>query len=185
MTPEEFWTKAHKSKDCWLWKGQLNHEKYGVASVTGFKTTAAHRIAYMLDREQHILPSLPICHKCDNPQCVRPSHLHVGSSSDNGRDRTRQSKPDAKQLIYLLNAPLRWGLLPGHDGELALHRAHISSDDTFALCGGPLVFVMLMPGDTVRRGLVQKIVCTSCLAVSHHYYPNGYDFIRRTPRYTS
>ncbi|HMQ29177.1 MAG TPA: HNH endonuclease signature motif containing protein [Chloroflexaceae bacterium] len=181
ITSEEFWSRVRKGDDCWLWMGGLGYEKYGAVSVQGFKTTAAHRIAYMLHTGQQLLPRLPICHKCDNPQCVRPDHLHVGTASDNGRDRSRQFGPNAKVGIYKLNLPLRWGYAYGYKGEPATHTAHISSDESFAMCGHPLVYMSLFPAGGLRYGMIQKGVCTDCLNEVHAYYPNGYDFVRKVP----
>lgn len=69
---------------------------YGYAKVLGGASTVAHRVAYVLAKGQPPANKPYVCHKCDNPRCVRPSHLFAGSASDNGKDRA--DKVSAGQL---------------------------------------------------------------------------------------
>lgn len=87
---QAFWEKVDKDGPvpshqpdlgpCWLWIGTRNQHGYGTFSVTGHagsRITSAHRWAYA---EEHgpIPAGVLILHECDNPPCVRPSHLHPG-----------------------------------------------------------------------------------------------------------
>lgn len=87
---DQCWTWNRKSK---TWFG------YGI-----FKRKYAHRFAYELERGP-IGPGLLVCHKCDNPSCVNPNHLFLGTQSDNMRDcklkhrhRVVNSKLSAQQV---------------------------------------------------------------------------------------
>lgn len=73
-----------KSKDCWEWVGAVNNKGYGYihAKVGRF---LAHRVSYELEYGP-IPEGMCVLHKCDNPRCVRPSHLFLGTIADNNRD---------------------------------------------------------------------------------------------------
>ncbi len=70
---------------CWTWQGNKPDGKYGHFSL-GAKTVKAHRWLY----ETVIGPiptGLVVRHKCDNPPCVNPMHLQIGTHSDNQKDK--------------------------------------------------------------------------------------------------
>jgi hypothetical protein len=79
-----FWEKVEKTDGCWLWRGALNTQGYGNLRRDG-KWHRAHRYAYELEHGP-IPPGMELCHRCDNPLCVRPSHMFVGTHLDNVRD---------------------------------------------------------------------------------------------------
>ena len=91
---EQFWSKvAVKSKDqCWEWLGARYHGKYGYfkGRVRHPETDqpiglAAHRYSYLLHNKE--MPfDLFVCHHCDNPGCVNPHHLYLGSCQRNTQD---------------------------------------------------------------------------------------------------
>lgn len=81
-----FWSLVNKDRrGCWKWLGYCAASGHGIARLNG-KATKAHRVAWELLRGT-IPPGIFVCHKCDNPSCVRPSHLFLGSAKDNNRDR--------------------------------------------------------------------------------------------------
>lgn len=69
---------------CWEWTGQRARFGYGRAAHL-FGTHLAHRISWTLANGP-IPKGLFVCHHCDNPPCVRPDHLFLGTASDNIRD---------------------------------------------------------------------------------------------------
>ena len=76
--------KKVKKEDCWVWLGYKLPAGYGQFYVKG-KTVLAHRWAYF-EKNGCFDYSLFVCHKCDNPSCVNPSHLFLCTNSDNMKD---------------------------------------------------------------------------------------------------
>lgn len=77
--------------ECWEWSKSRNREKYGVIPHGG-KHLRAHRATYELANGTKIPKGLVIRHKCDNPPCVNPKHLELGTHADNVRDRVARGR---------------------------------------------------------------------------------------------
>jgi hypothetical protein len=99
MTEQAFWQSVDRHPTgCWIWQKCLVRG-YGVARFEN-RRQQAHRIAYKLT--QNAIPAgLQVCHQCDNPSCVRPSHLFIGTRSDNMRDmlsKDRANRPRGERI---------------------------------------------------------------------------------------
>lgn len=86
-----FWAKVNKTQGCWLWTAGRSRQGYGQFSVTRTQPIPAHRYAWML-LYGPIQEGIFVCHHCDNPTCVRPSHLFLGSPLDNMRDKINKGR---------------------------------------------------------------------------------------------
>lgn len=87
---EYFWSRVIKSEGCWTWRGKSNG-LHSEAWRRG-KRVGAHRAAWEIANGKSIPDGMMICHKCDNPPCVRPDHLFLGTSSDNNKDMAAKNR---------------------------------------------------------------------------------------------
>ena len=81
-------TKVDPSTGCWLYLG-TPRSKYGLSWHQG-KNIHAHRLAYMLTKGEP--GNLFVCHTCDNPRCINPDHLFLGTPKDNMQDKLRKGR---------------------------------------------------------------------------------------------
>lgn len=91
---DRFWPKVLIGDTCWPWTGSKLPTGYGTFGVKR-KPIGAHRVSWMLSHGDASLPSLSVLHKCDNPSCVRPSHLFLGTHQDNMNDMKRKGRSSA------------------------------------------------------------------------------------------
>ncbi len=87
---QNFWKKVDKSGDCWLWTASKNIHGYGKFNING-KMKSSHRVSCEIENGP-IADGLCCLHKCDNPRCVRPSHLFIGTYADNMADMSEKGR---------------------------------------------------------------------------------------------
>lgn len=90
---EKFWEKVRKTDGCWEWIG-ATVARYGVLYVgEGDRLVAkkAHRLSWEMQNGP-IPPGMLMCHTCDNPPCVNPAHLFLGTIADNNLDREAKGR---------------------------------------------------------------------------------------------
>ena len=107
---DRFWAKVSKAAgdDCWEWQGWRTSKGYGRMKVSGRKAMASNIALAIAGRP--LAPKECALHRCDNPPCVRASHLFVGTRTANNADKVakgRQAKGRAVSTNRLTEADVR------------------------------------------------------------------------------
>lgn len=114
LTPQHitrFWYYVDRSDEgCWEWTGsrlkRRNTRTYGVVSFNG-KSYSVHRIAWLLCNGE-VPDGMYVCHRCDNPGCVRPDHLFIGTPKDNHDDMKQKGRAPRGEMSGRVKHPDRW-----------------------------------------------------------------------------
>jgi len=92
----KFWLRVNKlgDNDCWCWNTYISKSGYGqfkFCYLSKYYQFTASRVSYEL--KVGLIPDgLLVCHKCDNPKCVNPKHLFLGTQKDNMDDKVNKNR---------------------------------------------------------------------------------------------
>jgi hypothetical protein len=86
-----FWEKVDKSGNCWVWTGGTTQYGYGHTKDDNGRDIMTHQVSWQLHYGP-IPPGMCVCHTCDNPPCVRPDHLFLGTKRENLEDMVRKGR---------------------------------------------------------------------------------------------
>ncbi len=90
---DRFWEKVHKTESCWVWTGcRFGETGYGAFCPRGTAPRGAHRVSWELAHGTPIPEGMWVLHECDNPICVRPDHLKLGTAKDNSEDMVQKRR---------------------------------------------------------------------------------------------
>lgn len=139
-TPDivRFNAKVDRSRACWEWTAARDANGYGVFHYADGRRVLAHRWSY----EHHVGPipdGLWVRHQCDNPPCVNPEHLLVGTPMDNSRDMVRRGRTNplrnerspmtklSDEQVAAVRAAVAGGALQKDvAAQFGVHPAHVS-----------------------------------------------------------
>lgn len=112
-----FWARATRvASGCWEFSGSGNSRAGHRVFYVNNKRVLAHRAAWEMSRGP-IPDGLCVCHHCDNPPCVNPEHLFLGTVADNNADRDRKGRgrlPDPEQVRRPVAGPIKHGTITGY-----------------------------------------------------------------------
>lgn len=111
---------------CWEWKGALNNKGYGIINRgrVGEGIVLVHRLSYEIHKDK-IPHGINVCHKCDNPPCINPDHLFLGTQAQNMADAVAKGRTATP-----------WNAALNKQKTHCVHGHLFSEDNTFRDRGG-------------------------------------------------
>ncbi len=137
MTDQERFDFAGYTIDdngCWVWDGTIGAGGYGVVK-TSLGPEKAHRLSYRLHTAE-IPRGRNVLHSCDNPPCVNPKHLSVGTRGDNMQDmwnRRRHPEPKRKMTEEQEVAVCEFHMANGRAAKVTREEFSISNTQLYRL----------------------------------------------------
>lgn len=111
---ERLWAKVERDPGpgCWRWTGCVNEKGYGrMAAGDDGRLEYVHRVSWELAFGP-VADGLWVLHRCDNPPCIRPSHLFLGTNQDNVDDKFAKGRQVKTQLSMDLIEAVRKAYIP-------------------------------------------------------------------------
>lgn len=87
---KRFWAKVDKTNSCWNWTAAKGAKGYGRFKLNG-KLVSPHAISYQIHNDDYD-STKDVCHKCDNPSCINPEHLFLGTRTQNVLDSIQKGR---------------------------------------------------------------------------------------------
>ena len=126
-TPDLFWSRVRKSSKCWEYKSPRSGSSQDYPQIRyGGKYWVVSRLSWFLSFGE-IPEGMFICHHCDNPKCVRPDHLFVGTADDNNKDKAKKgrAKSGGEKLRKLSNAELLSAFMDYNSGKSSMRKLSV------------------------------------------------------------
>lgn len=177
-----FWEHVNATDDlsCWEWQGTITKGGYGCIKIAQ-KSYRAHRLSWVL-----VAGAIPrgwfVCHQCDNPSCINPSHLFVGPPEENVRDKmekgrhikgrqARSAKLMPNDILAIRNLYESGVTQVELSGRFMVSRSNIGMivrGDTWGHIGGPLSLNDNIGEHNVSSKLTEKdVVRIRSLCLDH------------------
>lgn len=155
-------SRVSQETGCWEWQGSVNEWGYGTMGGDGGGSVQAHRVSFAVFNG-YVPRGSCVCHRCDNPRCVNPEHLFLGTNSDNVADKVekkRQARGETRGDRYARGARHGAATHPESFVGSGNGRAKLTEDDVRRLRAmAPALSVSeLARNFGITRGVASKIV---------------------------
>lgn len=130
-----FWEKVNGHGECWDWEGSLSgfgHGQIRQGGKNGGSLLIAHRVAFEMVNGP-IPEGMCVLHRCDNPRCVRPAHLFLGTRYDNTHDMIDKGRYRGRKSNCLTTEQAKAILLSAEPVKLLALKFNITADQIYRI----------------------------------------------------